>query len=284
MLEYCAIAEELGAALIPEPLIGAVLSAALLRDKALEEHLTGTALTLPAWQDNRDAAAPEEAARVEGRKLYGKKRCVFMAHGADAFLVVGPRKSWLVEASDSGVKLEALPTQDGCHFGTLTLEGACGQEIDIDCAPAMAEACLATSAYLLGVIEGALMRTLEYLHTRVQFGKVIGTLQVLQHRAVDLKLQAELTRASLEDAAARWDREPASPGSYAAISRAKVRAVNAAIFVTRQAIQLHGGIGFTDEHDIGLFLRKVMVVAPQFGSAALHRARFAQLLPVNQAA
>jgi alkylation response protein AidB-like acyl-CoA dehydrogenase len=77
----------------------------------------------------------------------------------------------------------------------------------------------------------------------------------------------------------RWDRGPGAAESYAAISRAKVRATNTSMLVTRQAIQLHGGIGFTDEHDIGLYLRKAMVVAPQFGSAALHRARYAELSP-----
>lgn len=279
---YCALVQELGAALVPEPLIGAVLSSSLLDDEALGDHLAGISLVLPIWQDSRDAAGPATGLRTEGGKLYGRKYYVPMAAGADAFLAIGPSEAWLVDASDAGVKVDVLETQDGGHFGTVTLDGATGRQIIAAPAPALAEACLATSAYLLGIIDAAFERTLDYLRTRVQFGTVIGSFQVLQHRAVELKLQAELTRASVEEAAARWDREPATPLGYAAISRAKARAATAAMLVTRQAIQLHGGIAFTDEHDIGLFLRKAMVVAPQFGSAALHRAHFAQLLPADQ--
>jgi alkylation response protein AidB-like acyl-CoA dehydrogenase len=280
---YCALAQQLGAALVPEPVIGAILSASLLDDEALGNHLAGRALVLPMWQDSRDAAGPATGLRFAGGKLYGRKYYVPMAAGADAFLAIGPTEAWLVDASSAGVRVDILETQDGGHFGTVTLEGAHGRPIAAAAAaPALAEACLATSAYLLGIIDAALERTLEYLRTRVQFGTVIGSFQALQHRAVELKLQAELTRASVDEAAARWDREPATPVGYAGVSRAKVRASTAAMLVTRQAIQLHGGIAFTDEHDIGLFLRKAMVIAPQFGSAALHRAHFAQLLPADQ--
>ena len=279
---YCALAEELGAALAPEPLIGAALAASLVDDDTLDLLLSGVSLVLPAWQDERDALAPSADLRVEGGLLYGRKLYVKMAEGADAFLVIGRTMSWLIDASAPGVCLETVETQDGGHLSTLILEGATGRPIARDPQAALAEACLATSAYLLGLMDAALAKTVEYLGVRVQFGKVIGTFQALQHRAVDLRLQVELTRASVEDAALRWDRDPASPASYAAISRAKVRAAGAAMLITRQCIQLHGGIGFTDEHDIGLYLRKAMVTAPQFGSVALHKANYARLLPVGE--
>jgi alkylation response protein AidB-like acyl-CoA dehydrogenase len=207
-----------------------------------------------------------------------------MVKGADAFLAIGPTAAWLVEASGPGVTVEVVETLDGGHLAAVTFDGAGGRRIPVQPEPAFAEACLATSAYLLGLIGAALDLTVDYLRTRVQFGKVIGTFQVLQHSAVDLKLQVELTRASVEDAAVRWDREGPTTGAHAAISRAKARATDAALLVARQAIQLHGGIGFTDEHDIGLYLRKAMTAAPQFGSAGLHRARYAQLVPASQGA
>ena len=237
---------------------------------------------LPAWQDSRNALGPSADLQVENGPLYGRKLYVPMAEGADAFLVIGATISFLIDANSDGVRLETAETQDGGHVSTLILEGATGRQLACNPAPALAEACLATSAYLLGIIDAALARTLEYFGIRVQFGKLIGSFLALQHRAVDLKLQAELTRASVEDAAARWDREPFTPGSYAAISRAKVRASNTAMLVTRQAIQLHGGIGYTDEHDIGLYLRKAMVMAPQFGGVSIHTARYARLLPAQQ--
>jgi len=197
-------------------------------------------------------------------------------------VVIGPSESWLVEAKQDGVRLETAATQDGGHYGTLILNGAIGRRVAGNRAPALAEACLANSAYLLGMMEAALKMTVDYLGMRNQFGKLIGSFQALQHRCVDLNLQVLLTRASVEDAAARWDRDPTSPASLAPIHRAKVRASAAVMLVCRQAIQLHGGIGFTDEHDIGLYLRKAMVLAPQFGSAALHKAEYARLLPTGE--
>lgn len=280
----CALAEELGAALSPEPLIGAALAARLLDDGALGEQLSGATLVLPAWQEDRDADAPASGFSVADGRITGRRIHVQHAAGADFFLAVEPAGSWLVEASDPGVRLELLDTQDGGNAGNVVFDGAAGRRIDADPGPALAEACLATSAYLLGLMSAALDRTIDYLGTRVQFGKPIGTFQALQHRAVDLRLQVELTRASIEDAARQWDEDGATDAAYAAISRAKARASEAALAVTRSCIQLHGGIGFTDEHDIGLYLRKAMVVAPQFGGSALHRARYARLLPAGQEA
>ena len=94
-----------------------------------------------------------------------------------------------------------------------------------------------------------------------------------------MKIQLALTRASVESAAATLDDAVALPVRKAAVSRAKARASEAALLVTRQCIQLHGGIGYTDEYDAGLYLRKTMVLCNLYGSAALHRARFAALLP-----
>jgi alkylation response protein AidB-like acyl-CoA dehydrogenase len=282
MAAYCALAQELGAALVPEPLIGGVLSAALLTAPVLSSHLSGQSLVLPAWQDSRDAAKPTDALQVNHNRLYGRKYYVHLASGADAFLAIGPQCSWLISATDPSTRIEVLETQDGGHMATVIFDGAIGERIEVDAAPAFAEACLATSAYLLGLTEAALDRTLEYLATRIQFGKPLASFQVLQHRCVDLKLQLELTRASVEDAAVRWDRQGRTTDSDAAISRAKVRSANAVMVITRQAIQLHGGIGFTDEHDIGLYLRKAMVIAPQFGSAPLHRGLFSTASPVTE--
>jgi alkylation response protein AidB-like acyl-CoA dehydrogenase len=279
MQAYCALAGELGAALVPEPLIGAVISAAMLTGDALKDHLSGERIVLPAWQDRRDTLEPERPLKMAGGKVSARKLFVPMAAGADDFLLIGNGQAVLVAADAPGVSIDAKPTQDGGHFAVVTFETE-ASAIAVDPAPVLAEATLATSAYLLGLMDAALERTVDYLKTRVQFGKKIGSFQVLQHMAVDLKLQVELTRTSIEDAAARWDRDGAVPRSYAAVSRAKARASQAAMQVARDAIQLHGGIGFTDEHDIGLYLRKAMVVAPQFGSAKAHRARYAQIRPV----
>ena len=274
--ELIALAEELGAALAPEPYICGLMAIEMLDGAALEAALTGDKVILTAWQekphqlDDGEVEATFVDGRVNGRKLH-----VPMAAGADAFAVTTRQGPAIVAADDPGLRIEITQAQDGGHWGTLSFNGARAEPGRAPRAGWLDDAVLATAAGLLGIIDAALERTVDYLNVRQQFGVKIGTFQALQHRAVDLKLQALLTRASIEDAAAIMD-ETAGPAAKAAASRAKARASDAVMIVTRQAIQLHGGIGYTDEHDIGLFLRKAMVLAPSLGDAALHRRRFAQ--------
>jgi alkylation response protein AidB-like acyl-CoA dehydrogenase len=185
----------------------------------------------------------------------------------------------LVAADAAGVTLTLERTQDGGNFGTLTLENAACTPLHGDMAAALEEASLATGAYLLGVMDRAFAMTLDYMKTRQQFGKAIGSFQALQHRAADLKIQVALTRASVEAAAVTLDTSQHPALRQAAVSRAKARAGEAGMLVTRQCIQLHGGIGYTDEADVGLFLRKAMVLSSLHGGAALHRARYAEVAP-----
>jgi alkylation response protein AidB-like acyl-CoA dehydrogenase len=284
MLPYCALAEELGRGLVPEPLIPAILAASLLKGELLAQHLAGEKLVIPAWQDTRDSLTPLDGLNVVDGKVTASKHYVAMAAGADAFLVLGASQAVLVAANAPGVSVASSQTQDGGNFATVLFEAAPGIVFEADPQPALSEAALATAAYLLGLMDSALELTLAYLKTRVQFGKTIGNFQVLQHLAVDLKLEVEVTRASVEAAALQRDDEGPTTASEASISRAKARASAAAMKVTRDCIQLHGGIGFTDEHDIGLFLRKAMVASSQFGTAGRHRANFARLKPVKEAA
>ncbi|WP_199087328.1 acyl-CoA dehydrogenase family protein [Bosea sp. ASV33] len=275
MAELIALTEELGAALAPEPFISALMATDMLDGARLEAALTGEAVILAAWQEKpRQLDGEVETSFVDGR-VSGRKLQVPMALGADAFAVTTPQGVAIVDAGDPGLSIEITPAQDGGHWGTLTFNGARGEPGRAPRESWLDEAVLATAATLLGIIDATLERTVDYLNVRQQFGVKIGTFQALQHRAVDLKQQALLTRASIEDAAAIMD-EGQGPAAKAASSRAKARASDAALIVTRQAIQLHGGIGYTDEHDIGLFLRKAMVLAPSLGDSALHRRRFAQ--------
>lgn len=278
--EFCALSEELGASLLPEPLIGAAMAARLLPDAHLADVLSGDRIVLPAWQEkphSLDAAAGGTVA-ADGT-VTGKKLFVGMAAGADAFLVTTPSGLALVDRSAPGVHLEIGQTQDGGNVGTLTLNGTPAEVFAGDPSEALEAATMASSAYLLGVMDRVFGITLEYLRTREQFGRKIGSFQALQHRSADLKIQIALTRAVVEAAAATQDTATDPAVRKAAVSRAKARASDAASAVTRGCIQLHGGIGYTDAADPGLFLRKMMVLAPSFGSAALHRARFRSLAP-----
>ena len=187
----------------------------------------------------------------------------------------------MVEASARGVAIDTRRCVDGTFYAEVTFDGAhCTPLAPADLDAALDEAALATSAYLLGVMQRAFEITLDYLRIRRQFDRPIGSFQALQHRCADMKIQIELTRASVASAAMALDAVQHDPSAGADIRRAKVsaakaRASDAAMLVTREAIQMHGAIGYTDEADIGLFLRKSMTLAGLYGSAAVHRRRYA---------
>jgi alkylation response protein AidB-like acyl-CoA dehydrogenase len=277
--EYCALAEELGRGLVPEPLVGAVTAASMLTGAALSEAISGARVILPAWQERANSIDCAGDTTVATGRATGRKMFIPQAAGADAFVVSGKDGIALVAADAAGVTLTLERTQDGGNFGTLTLENAACTPLHGDMAAALEEASLATGAYLLGVMDRAFAMTLDYMKTRQQFGKAIGSFQALQHRAADLKIQVALTRASVEAAAVTLDTSQHPALRQAAVSRAKARAGEAGMLVTRQCIQLHGGIGYTDEADVGLFLRKAMVLSSLHGGAALHRARYAEVAP-----
>jgi alkylation response protein AidB-like acyl-CoA dehydrogenase len=279
MHAFAALAEELGAGLVPEPLIPSAMAARVLSGAPLAALFSGETIIIPAWQERPNSLAIEADTTLTGNRLSGRKLFVPMAGGADEFLVSARSGLALVPRDAPGVELGLERTQDGGFFGTLMLDDAPALPIEGDISVALEEATLATAAYLLGVMGRAFAITLEYLRTRVQFGRPIGSFQALRHRAADLKIQLELTRATVECAAGILDGGAPLTLCRAAVSRAKARASDAALLITRQAIQLHGGIGYTDEYDIGLFLRKAMVLANLYGSAAVHRARYAALAP-----
>jgi alkylation response protein AidB-like acyl-CoA dehydrogenase len=284
--EMGALAEALGAGLVPEPLIPATLSAALLAAAGDTRHLpgllAGERVVLTAWQEQADTLEVWGTADAP-------RKFIPQAAGADLFLVPvseGGGRLALYALPAAGAELAIERTQDGGNFGTLHPDLSKAERIADDIGAALAgaldEAALVTAAYLLGGMERAFAMTLDYLKTRQQFGKIIGTFQALQHRAADVTMQIALTRASVEAAAATLDAGAAGDARRAAVSRAKARAAESAMRVTRECIQLHGGIGYTDQYDVGLFLRKTMVLANQYGSAALHRRRFMAVAPEGE--
>lgn len=134
------------------------------------------------------------------------------------------------------------------------------------------------AAELLGLSTGAFDTTLEYLKTRVQFGQPIGAFQALQHRAADLYTHIELARSAVEAALSAIDRN--APDRAILVSIAKAVAGDTANLATREMIQLHGGIGMTDAHDAGFYIKRSRVLEAAWGSAAWHRDRFGRLIGV----
>jgi alkylation response protein AidB-like acyl-CoA dehydrogenase len=284
MEAFCALAEELGQGLVPEPVIPAVMCLPFLPPPLRDKALAGEIVVLPAFQEEAGRLIPvRQETHFQSGLLSGQKRFIPMAAGADHFVVAAAEGLALGAKDAEGVSLVTAMTQDGGHFGTLSFEDAAAEPLPGSLAEALEEAALATAAYLLGLADRVFLLTLDYLRTREQFGRKIGSFQALQHRAADLKLALELTRASLWQAARRYDAADTPPDERRRlVSQAKARASRTALEVTAASIQLHGGIAYTDEYDAGLFLRKAMVIAPQFGTAAWHADRFAALSPEEE--
>ena len=296
--EMRVIAEGLARGLIPEPLVpcavlarGAILHGQneALRAKLLPGIASGA---LIAGLAHVDLDGMPTVAIRSGTKwsVSGAKRFVTPAAGADGYAVLAhdggqPVLLWVV-ADAEGLNARTELRADGTYCATLTLKNvivpadqliAEGTSASDAVTRAEDETVFATSAELFGVMDQALGITLEYLRTRVQFGKPIGSFQALQHRAVDLFILKELAISALADATHAMDNGDARARSRAA-SRVKSRCADAAMTITRESIKLHGAIGFADECDIGLYFQRTLVLTAWLGNGALQRRRFSRLI------
>lgn len=299
LADVVTVCEVMGKALLPEPLIACGLMPSLLladdaADAALARALlpavmAGDAVLAVAWQEAAHAVDPLVvaaglAAADDGWRLSGRKCFVPGAVGADALLVTarlpdGALGVVHVPIGTPGVVLVPLRRMDGSVVADIAFDAvAVPRAALLMAGPAaaaalrgmLAEATLALAATLTAIAGQALAITLDYLGKRVQFGKPIGSFQALQHRAVDLAIRCRLAEAACREALRRC--ETVGPEAAAAeISAAKAIATEAASLVTRSAIQLHGGIGYTDEADIGLYLKAVLSLAAWLGTARHHR-------------
>ena len=304
--ETVLLLEQAGRALAPEPLTGSSLLAAgllahgeneTLKAQLLPRFVAGEWTPALAWQEAAGGqgaqAASVRATRRGGEVLLsGEKRFVAAGEAADAFIISAHTAEgtalYLVERGTHGLTLHSTPRVDGGYWGELRLDNvvvtqAC--EVANSAAGAqllertLDEARLAVSAELVGLMSHALEISVEYIKTREQFGRPVGSFQALQHRAVDLFILVELARSVLTRSAAVFDATEDRVRRAAAASQAKARCSSAALEVVKGCIQLHGGIGYTDECNIGLFLKRAMVLAEWLGGAAWHRRRFGECAP-----
>ena len=139
----------------------------------------------------------------------------------------------------------------------------------LDCARA------GLAAEMLGSALQAFEMTLDYLKTRVQFGQLIGAFQAIQHRAANMFANLELARSCVEAALGALDR--AAPDAPALVSLAKAKVGTTLQLITNETVQMHGGMGMTDAHDAGLYLKRARVAEAAFGGVAYHRERYARL-------
>ncbi|MCC6532049.1 MAG: acyl-CoA dehydrogenase family protein [Burkholderiales bacterium] len=306
LTEMAVVSRGLARALTPEPLVAcAVLAARTLvhcQNEALGAELLpriadGKLIAALAWQEQAGdlggGALATRCTQSAGEAVVnGSKRFVAGAAGADGFIVSAQGASGMqllwVPANAAGVSLDLQPLADGRFSGLLAFKDAklpqrhvlaSGEVARAALDRAVDEATVMASAELLGVMSRALEMTLDYLRTRVQFGRTIGSFQALQHRAVDLFVQEQLSSAVLDDALAAIDERPDDPATAAQVSRAKARCSDAASLITRQAIQMHGAIGFTEDSDVGLYVKRALTLCAWLGNSAYHRRRFARLAP-----
>jgi alkylation response protein AidB-like acyl-CoA dehydrogenase len=271
----CAVAQQLGASLSPEPFIPVAAAAQLLQGEWLAGAMAGDRIVVPAWMERAHELAPVCRTQFRNGKVNGTKRLVACAPAADAFVVTTSEGLALVRKDAPGVTVMPVSLHDGGFAGDLVFADSPGEALGGSFDDVFEESSLANAAYLLGAMEAAFDTTLAYMTVRKQFGKPIGSFQGLQHRAVDLKIQIELTRAVVRDAAATLDDASATATERRAlVSRARMRAGDAGMRVAQEAVQFHGAMGMTDECDIGLHARKILAVHNDWGSTVAHRQRF----------
>jgi alkylation response protein AidB-like acyl-CoA dehydrogenase len=298
--DMSAVVEELSRSLLPEPLVASAVFAGnliaqgdndALKAKLLAALIAGDLIPAVAFQEGLKIDSPVQCrAEAAGKDfvLNGAKSYVRPGAGVDGFVVSAKCGDGLglfwIAAGTAGADLKLERSTDGTDIGTLTLKNV---KVAADNVVASAktgaaaferafnEALIASSAELLGLMRGALDMTTSYLQTRVQFGKPIGSFQALQHRAVDLYLQQELSAAALVEVARLFEEGGPSEQMNAQASRIKARASDAAMQIARESIQMHGAIGFTDEYDVGFYFKRIVALSAWLGNSAEHRRRYA---------
>ena len=301
------VLEETGRTLTASPLIATALagaSALILggRDDQKQAWLpkiaAGEAVATLAVDEGPhhrpDAVALTATTSRAGFCLSGTKTFVLEGMAAD-LLIVSARTSgkpgeksgislFLIPADTKGVNRKALKLADSrgaavivfdnVIVGADSLLGVEGEGWDL-LEKVLDRARAGLCAEMLGTALQAFDTTLDYLKTRVQFGQVIGAFQALQHRAAKMFTDLELARSCVEAALAAIDAD--SPDVAELVSLAKAKMGDTLHLISNEMVQMHGGIGMTDAHDAGLYLKRARAAEAAFGGQAYHRDRYARL-------
>ncbi|MBX3476977.1 MAG: acyl-CoA dehydrogenase family protein [Brevundimonas sp.] len=288
------IAESLGRTLTPSPFFGtAVLAARTLGAASADQQAAwlpriaaGQAIVALALDEGAKHRPDRIATTAErsgnGFRLNGAKAMVLDGHVADALIVAARTPEgttlFLVDPRAAGIAIERTVMVDAHNAARVTLADVQidadavigpvgGGEAILDGVLALGRACAASS--LVGAGDQAFRITLDYLRTRQQFGRLIGEFQALQHRAAHLFSEIEIARAATLAALQAVDGERDDAPMAAAIAKAKAGRV--AELAVQEGVQMHGGVGMTDEFDIGLFMKRVRVLNETLGDPAFHQ-------------
>jgi alkylation response protein AidB-like acyl-CoA dehydrogenase len=279
-----------GTGLLLEPyLASAVIAPALIRlttsadfqEQWLPAIASGEAVVVLAHADARSAPATELGGNLSGRKSV-------VAHGgcADLLLVSaqmpnGDTGLFAVAPGADGLRLRDYPTLDGQRAADVIMDNTPAMRIDAGGALDHIEAALdvglaAVCAEAVGIMEATVAATTEYLKTRQQFGQPIGRFQALQHRMADMLLHQEQAR-SMSYLAAMHCTNTDKLARQRTLSAAKVTVGQACRFIAQNAVQLHGGMGMTDELMLSHWFKRLTAIEMSFGDTDSHLARFAKL-------
>jgi len=304
VMEAALLLEEIGRNLTPSPFLTTGVAAARTiegtghADRWYPRILSGESVLALAI-DEGPRHAPERIAlgakrQGNGFVLNGSKQ--FVVQGASADMIVTAARTSGSPGEREGITLFAIPRDargfevenvalvDSSKAARLSFAGV---EVDADAvigdvdqgwqrlSRALWAGRAGAAAELVGLASGASAMTLDYLRQRKQFGRLIGEFQALQHRAAHLYSEIEIARAAALKAAALLDADDERAELY--VSVAKAKCADVANLAVREGVQMHGGIGMTDEHDIGLFMKREAVLGELFGDTYYHRERVAEL-------
>ncbi len=306
--ELVVVIEELGRSLAPEPFLSTVLLAGqtllLSEDDAKAKRwipriCKGEAVLALAQQEAGSrytlSAVETRAERVGGGfRLRGEKVQVLDGHVADALVVVARSAGaardergitlFLVPKDAKGLRVTRQSRVDGRNAALVALDGV---EVPEDAAVgavdgglallerAVDRATVGLCAEMLGGMEQAFASTLGHLKSRKQFDVPIGSFQALKHRAANVFIELELAKSAVMAAARAVDADV--PELPKLVSLAKARCSDAYVLAANEGVQMFGGVGMTDEYDIGFYLKRARAAELTFGDAAFHRARWAAL-------
>jgi len=301
--DLCVVLEQSGRELMPEPFVSTLLlgtqtlllggteaqKKALLPGIAAGEMLLTVGHEEASSRDDSSKRATVARKSAEGFELSGEKIQVLDGHLADRIIVSATTSDggctlFLVDPADAGVTTKRQFRIDGLNAAIVKLDGVALHRDDIVgelgggatlLQAVFDRAAVGLSAQMLGASEQAFADTIEYIKEREQFGVPIGSFQALQHRAVSVYTEIALTRSVVLAAARTIDEAPDEVPRLASL--AKAMASETFMHAAKEAIQMHGGIGVTDEHDIGLYIKRAQATYMTFGKPSQHRQRWAEL-------
>ncbi len=299
-IEGMVVMQELGRGLVLEPLAQTLMTSAVLnawapdalKSQWLPRLAAGEALVVLAHQTRaaryRLDLCTTEAKETSGAwTLSGTQSLVPVGDKADAFLVpamaAGKQALFLVERSAQGVSTRGYGTQDGGRAAEVHLDKAAASLVTMEGLAALEHAIdvgiAATCAEAVGVMDKTVSITVDYMNQRKQFGVLISSFQALRHRMADVKMQLELARSMSYYASLKLNVAPEE--RRAAMARAKYQLGQSMRFVGQQCIQLHGGIGVTDEYLVSHYFKKLTQLEMSFGDSLHHLGQISERMQDN---